>query len=85
MATATAAFTAQVGNKQHQGTFLRCGDGVLMSTSLDDLIRSAEAEASEVEAYLQQLSPKNLRSQHSRRNLNRILQRLHTLKALRKN
>jgi hypothetical protein len=56
-----------------------------MSTSLDDLIRSAEAEASEVEAYLQQLSPKNLRSQHSRRNLNRILQRLHTLKALRKN
>jgi hypothetical protein len=56
-----------------------------MSTYLDELIRSVEAEAVEVEAYLQQLSPKNHRSQHSRRNLNRILQRLHTLKALRKN
>jgi hypothetical protein len=55
-----------------------------MSTYLDELIRSVEAEAVEEEAYLRQLSPKNHRSQH-RRNLNRILQRLHTLQTLRKN
>jgi hypothetical protein len=53
-----------------------------MSTYLDELIRSVEAEAAEVEAYLRQLPSRNHRSQHSRRNLNRILQRLRTLKAL---
>jgi hypothetical protein len=81
----TAAFTANLGNNHCHITFLQCGHGVRMSTYLDELIRSVEAEASEVEAYLQQLSPKNLRSQHSRRNLDRILQRLHTLKGHRKN
>jgi hypothetical protein len=56
-----------------------------MSTYLDELIRSVEAEAAEEEAYIRQLRPSNHRSQHSRRNLNRILQRIRTLKALRKN
>jgi hypothetical protein len=81
---ATAAFTAHVGNNRCHSTFLPCGDGVPMSTYLDELIRSVEAEASEVETYLLQLSPRDHRSQR-RCNLNRILQRLHTLKALRKN
>jgi len=56
-----------------------------MSTYLDELIRSVEAEAAEEEVYISQLQSSNHRSQHSCRNLNRILQRLRTLKDLRKN
>jgi 5-bromo-4-chloroindolyl phosphate hydrolysis protein len=55
-----------------------------MSTYLDELIRSVEAEAAEEEAYLHKLRLTSHRSQYVRRNLNRILQRLRTLKALRK-
>jgi hypothetical protein len=61
-------------------------DGASVNTYLDELIRSVEAEATEEEeAYLRQLRSSNHRSQHARRNLNRILQRLRTLKALCKN
>jgi hypothetical protein len=60
-------------------------DGASMNTYLDELIRSVEVEAAEEEAYLRQLRSSNHRSQHARRNLNRILQRLRTLKALCKN
>jgi hypothetical protein len=81
----TTAFTAHVGNNRCHSTFLPCGDGVPMSTYLDALIRSVEAEAAEEEVYISQLRSSNHRSQHSRRNLNRILQRLRTLKDLRKN
>jgi hypothetical protein len=55
-----------------------------MTTHLDELIRSVEAEAAEEEAYLHQLRSTNHRSLRTRRNIGRILQRLRSLKALRK-